>query len=156
MPEPISPYDFDKILSSISGNGIECKQPVVKLANLKAMVVEDNFINQDLVKAMFEKLSIDVRIFDNGQVAIEEYKKNFNYYDIIFMDLRMPIMDGIEATKKIREFEKRNNLSPIPIVALTANISLEEKDRFIEAGANEYLSKPTNQSILVKTINDLI
>ncbi|ASM49415.1 hypothetical protein PESP_a1276 [Pseudoalteromonas espejiana DSM 9414] len=99
------------------------------------LVVEDNKNNQIVVKQLLEQQGCSVEIANNGQEALE--KVQYQTVDLIFMDIQMPILDGISATKKIRE------LSIVtPIIALTANAIHGDKERFIEAGMNDYLAKP--------------
>ncbi|MCF6173979.1 MAG: response regulator, partial [Campylobacteraceae bacterium] len=106
------------------------------------LLVEDNHANQIFMKVLLKKFGVTIDIASNGVEAIEKFKTNS--YDIILMDENMPIMNGIEAAKKIRKIEERENLDHIIIVALTANALNGDKDRFIQAGMDEYLSKPLN------------
>lgn len=101
----------------------------------KILVVEDNDINGELLQEILERYSYTSDLADNGKSAIALLEKN--KYDLIFMDLQMPLLDGFEATIEIR---KRNN--PIPIIALTANIMEPDKKRCFEVGMNDYISKP--------------
>ncbi|WP_054453564.1 MULTISPECIES: response regulator [Pseudoalteromonas] len=106
------------------------------LKSLSILVVEDNTTNQVLVKAFLEKLNHDVTLADNGQVALD--KLNDQQYDLILMDMMMPIMDGITATKIIRNKLGLN----IPIFALTANASNQDKVTCLDAGMDKVLTKP--------------
>ena len=109
--------------------------------NLKVLLVEDNIINQKVAMAHFSNIELEVALAINGQEAVDMYKKN--YYDLIFMDIQMPIMDGYEATKRIREIE--NHLTydkKTVIIAMTANALKGEKEKCIGLGMNDYLSKP--------------
>jgi signal transduction histidine kinase/CheY-like chemotaxis protein/ligand-binding sensor domain-containing protein len=108
---------------------------------LKVLLAEDNPINQKVAKMHLEKLGHSVETANNGKIALEMYTKND--YDLIFMDIQMPIMDGIESTKQIRQFEKDvNHTKPITIIALTANAMKGDKEACMAAGMNEYMSKP--------------
>lgn len=117
----------------------------------KVLVAEDNLANQELIKAILENMQIDFEIVNNGLEAYEYYKKN--QYDLIFMDINMPIMDGIESFNKIREYEISANKEKTPICALTANAIKGDKERFLELGMNEYLSKPINTKELSRVLN---
>ncbi len=119
--------------------------------NAKALVAEDNEINQKLIKRTLEALGLDITIVPNGKLALEERVKN--EYDIIFMDLAMPIMDGIEATHKILEYEKRNNLHHIPIIAVTANALKGDRERFMKEGLDEYITKPIRKETIISVLN---
>jgi len=86
---------------------------------------------------------------------VEMFEKNG--YDLILMDENMPRMNGIEATKKIRELEKRRNVEePIPIIALTANAVSGDRERLLSAGMDEYISKPVNPDTLIRAIATLL
>ena len=108
----------------------------------KILIAEDNFANQELIKYILEDFGLDFTIKENGFEALEEYKKN--NYNLILSDINMPIMDGIEAFKQIRLYEKENNLDTTPIIAITANAVKGDKEKFISIGMDDYLSKPIN------------
>ena len=116
----------------------------------KVLLVEDNEINQLVAKGNFEHFGLSVIIAENGLMAVEEAKNSD--FDIIFMDLQLPVMDGYEATRKIREFNKK-----VPIVALSAAVMVHDKELTLRAGMNEHLSKPLNvnelKRILTKYLN---
>jgi len=106
---------------------------------LHILVVEDSKVNQLLIKKILAKKHWTVETADNGSIALEKLKEN--RYDLILMDIQMPIMDGYEASKIIREKESHSG-THIPIIALTANATEEDKRKSIEAGMDEYLTKP--------------
>lgn len=109
----------------------------------KVLLAEDNLINQKVAAAGLKNLGFDVDIAENGQVAVEKFKANA--YDLILMDIQMPVMDGITATKAIRKIEKEKKLSnPVHIIAITANSLRDDRMKCIEAGMDDYLSKPFN------------
>jgi len=112
----------------------------IKFNNIKALVAEDNLINQKLMKKILDRLGIDVTVVNNGKEALNA--RETGDYDIIFMDIQMPIMNGIEATKKISDFEIKENEKHIPIIALTANALQGDKEKYIDAGMDDYISKP--------------
>ncbi len=101
----------------------------------KILLVEDNEINQAVLFLLFSKRGIHIDIAQNGLEGLNTHRKN--HYDLIFMDMQMPVMDGIDATVEIRAFDK-----DVQIVALTANILPETRDRAIAAGMNDFLQKP--------------
>lgn len=119
----------------------------------KILLAEDNPINQKVAKMHLEKLGHKVETALNGKIAVDMFSKNS--YDIIFMDIQMPEMDGLEATRKIREFEKDVNNKPLIIIALTANAMKGDKEACINAGMNEYMSKPFKPDEL-KRVLDII
>jgi len=111
---------------------------------IRVLMAEDNRINAEFAKEMLEKLKCEVVAIRNGREAVEILRNDRNF-DLIFMDCQMPIMDGFEATKQVREHEKKGKLTQIPIVALTANAMKGDKERCIQAGMDDYLSKPVRQ-----------
>ena len=120
----------------------------------KILVAEDNLANQELIKFYLENLELDFTIKDNGLEALEEYKKN--KYDIILTDINMPIMDGVEAFKQIRLYEKENNIEQTPIIAITANAIKGDKEKFLSLGMDDYLSKPINAKELEKKLDNFL
>ena len=119
----------------------------------RILVAEDVETNQKIVSEMLQLLDFEVDIAENGAVALEKFKAGSHV--LIFMDCQMPVLDGFAATKEIRNFEKINHLPPIPIIALTAGISKEDKDRCLEAGMDDYLTKPFSLSELRNSISGL-
>ena len=116
----------------------------------KILVVEDNIANQMFMKVILKKIGLTFDIASDGIEAIEIFKNN--QYDAILMDENMPNMNGIEATKQILEYEKINNLKHTPIIALTANALKGDRERFLEAGMDEYMTKPINNEKLSEII----
>jgi CheY-like chemotaxis protein len=108
--------------------------------NLHIMVAEDNTINQKLIKNVLNGFGIDVTLANNGEEALNLRMQN--EYDMIFMDIQMPVLGGIEATHKIIEFEEKNRKRHIPIVALTANALSGDREKYMGEGMDNYLSKP--------------
>ena len=122
---------------------------------LKCLLVEDNEFNQMITRSMLKKMGIStVDIAENGQKALELFKKN--YYDFIIMDCQMPIMDGFEATLKIREIERERNLFPTKIIALSAQVSDKIRARCKVTGMDFYLSKPIKPALLKETLVKII
>ncbi len=121
-----------------------------KFADLKALVAEDNPINQNLIKITLENMGINVTLADNGKIAYE--LRCTEIFDVIFMDIQMPIMGGVEATNAILDYEKKHNIPHIPIIALTANALKGDKERFLSEGMDQYISKP----IKVETIESIL
>ncbi len=117
---------------------------------LKILVAEDNMINQKVAMINLRQLGHDVEIAVNGQMAVDMFKKG--KYDIILMDIQMPILDGLEATLAIRKHENENNLTPIRIVAITANAMKEDKDSCFEVGMNDYITKPFRSEDLIRIL----
>ena len=112
----------------------------------RILVAEDVETNQKIATEMLELLDFEVDIAENGAIAVEKFKSGS--YLAIFMDCQMPVMDGFAATEEIRSIEKARHLAPIPVIALTAGIGKEDRQRCEAAGMNDYLSKPFSLSEL--------
>jgi signal transduction histidine kinase/DNA-binding response OmpR family regulator len=110
----------------------------------RILVAEDVETNQKIAQEMISMLGYNVEIASNGKEALDRLKAK--HFDLIFMDCQMPVMDGYEATRKIRETEERNNNERTPIIALTAGFSMEDKDKCTSAGMDFYLTKPFSVS----------
>ncbi|CAA6824963.1 MAG: BarA sensory histidine kinase (= VarS = GacS) [uncultured Sulfurovum sp.] len=115
----------------------------------KVLVAEDNFINQKLIKQVLLRYGVSVELANNGLEAFEKRKKET--YDLIFMDIQMPVMDGVEATHEIINYEVEEKVEHIPIIALTANALNGDRERFISEGLDEYIPKPieTNELLYI-------
>ena len=118
---------------------------------LDVLIADDNMINRKLIKIIMEKLGLTVTLVENGEEAFHQYQEH--KFDIIFMDIEMPIMNGIEATHKIIEFERKNGLSHVPVVALTANVSVGDKDHYMNEGMDDYATKPLDIDMLKSIIS---
>jgi PAS domain S-box-containing protein len=111
----------------------------------QVLLVEDNAINQRVARRFLERLGCEVQVVDDGRQAVEAY--GLNSYRFILMDMQMPVMDGLEATRRIRELEE-GGPKRTPIVALTANAMMGTLERCLEAGMDDYLTKPLDISRL--------
>lgn len=108
---------------------------------LKILLVEDNILNQRIVTLSLKKFDHEVVIANNGVEAINQF--NERNFDVILMDIMMPVMDGLEATVKIREIETQNNIDKrTPIIALTANTMDNDKEKCLSYGMDEFMTKP--------------
>ena len=117
---------------------------------LKVLVAEDDMINQKIIEKMLKSLGHEVHLADNGEVALEHFKEDT--FDIVLMDMQMPVMNGIDSAKAIRAHEQENNLKETPILALTANALEQNKEMCYEAGMNGYYTKP----ITMKSIEEML
>jgi signal transduction histidine kinase/CheY-like chemotaxis protein len=112
----------------------------IAFANIKALVAEDNLTNQTLLKFTLKQWNLDYDLAESGKQALELIRKN--KYDIVLMDIQMPVMDGYEAAKRIR---KEVN-TVIPIIAMTAHVMPTEREKCIKSGMNDYISKPLKEA----------
>lgn len=122
---------------------IQLKRPV------SILLVEDNMLNQKLMYYNLTKMGFDLNMVNNGQEAVETCK-NKNY-EFIMMDLMMPIMDGYQATRAIRDIEKQTGNKSY-IIGLTSNVYDSDKDKCLEAGMDEYMPKPFDIDVFINTL----
>jgi len=122
----------------------------IQFQNVNAMVAEDNAINQKLIQNILSGLGVGVTVVDNGKLALEQ--RQMSEYDIIFMDIQMPIMGGVEATHQIIDYENKNRKHHIPIIALTANALTGDKEKYLKEGMDGYLSKPIELPSLTEVL----
>jgi len=120
----------------------------------KVLVTEDNIINQKLIKRILEEHGITVDLANNGLECFE--KRRNNSYDLLFMDIQMPVMDGIEATHEILDYEEDEEVPHVPIVALTANALKGDRERFLGEGMDEYITKPIETTELLYILNKFL
>ncbi len=135
------PINFTKTLKILT-NKVESSESERKIIfeNLHVLVAEDNSINQKLIQNILNRMDVEVSIANNGKEALELRMKH--EYDIIFMDIEMPVMGGMEATGQILMYERKHNKKHTPIVALTANALSGDRVKYMGAGMDDYLSKP--------------
>ncbi|NPA73954.1 MAG: response regulator, partial [Epsilonproteobacteria bacterium] len=117
---------------------------------IKSLIAEDNVINQKLIEKTLRNLGLSVDIANNGREAVEMFKTND--YDIVFMDISMPVMDGIDATHEILAYEREKNLKHTPVVALTANALPGDREAFLSEGLDEYISKPLKKEDIIRVL----
>jgi len=117
----------------------------------RILVVEDHPVNQKVLSHQLQAMGLDFTLAANGIEAIEKFISN--RYDLVLMDWQMPEMDGLEATRRIRELEAGSGARPTPIIALTANASSGFRETCLAAGANDYLSKPYGESMLAAVLS---
>ena len=113
---------------------------------MRVLVVEDNTVNQTLVKALLAKLGIQAVIVGNGQLALQQMQQAA--WDLVLMDCQMPVMDGFTATREWRAYEASQQTRRLPIIALTANAMEGDREHCLAAGMDDYLSKPIKFELL--------
>lgn len=119
------------------------------------LLVEDIDINREIVMAMLKPTGISIEYAKNGEAALALFKKNSEKYDLIFMDIQMPVMDGYQATQAIRSVDNEK-AKKIPIIAMTANAYKEDVEKAIGSGMNEHISKPINISSVIQVLTKFL
>lgn len=132
------------------------KEPINTLIErpVSILVAEDSDSNQLLISLYFKGTSCELEFAANGEEAVEKHATGF--YDIILMDIQMPVMNGWDATSKIRERERKLNLPPVPIVAITANPSAEDRQLALKAGCTDFYPKPIRKAELLEGVAALV
>ena len=160
LTKPAAPHDIPDMISKIrraQSTGQEIglvtrhslqnerhdRRDKLKLVKTNILLVEDNAVNQMIATAMLNNYGIIVTPAGNGIEALELFQNN--QFDLIFMDCQMPEMDGLEASRRIRDEERRFSRKHTPIIAFTANAMEGDKDKCLAAGMDDYLSKPIQQ-----------
>ena len=116
--------------------------------SIRILLVEDNPASQKLAKLLLSKAGYQVEVADNGREAVEKYQSHPDHFDLIFMDVQMPEMDGLEATRLIRQAD----LKPVPIIAMTANAMEGDRETCLDAGMNDYVAKPIRRDLVYAII----
>lgn len=126
----------------------------INVHRYKILLVEDNPDNRLLIQAYLKKMPYDIVEAENGEIALSLFKKD--NFDLVLMDVQMPVMDGHTATRLIREYEITHSKQQTPIISLTAHAIKEEIDKCFDAGCNMHLSKPVKKALLNEMIKDLL
>ncbi len=127
-------------LQSLHKSPAPAAEPLNRRDQLQILLVEDVEVNQMVVNGMLANMGLSADWAENGQIAVEMVTEGF--YDLILMDIQMPVMDGYEASRQIRAFQEENLLPQTPIIALTAHAMKGDMERCFDAGMNDYLTKP--------------
>lgn len=118
--------------------------------DIKILLVEDNNVNQELAVQMLETLGYSVNAVNNGEQALKELAANT--YHMVLMDCEMPVMNGYEATRLWREVERQQQCRPIPVIALTAHTASGDREKCLDCGMNDFLSKPFDYAVFSEKI----
>jgi len=156
--KPVTLTKLKTILTKTAESAPELSEAAIQTQathfDAKVLVTEDNIINQKLIKRVLEDHGITVELANNGLEAFE--KRRNNDYDLLFMDIQMPVMDGIEATHEIIDYEEDEEVPHVPIVALTANALKGDRERFLAEGMDEYITKPIETAELLYVLNKFL
>ncbi|MGH7229006.1 MAG: response regulator, partial [Nitrospiraceae bacterium] len=117
---------------------------------MKILLVDDSADNRLVIQSYLKNTPYQIDVAENGAISVEKFKAQ--RYDLVFMDMYMPVMDGHAATKAIRRWEKQQSIPPTPIIALTAYPQQEAVAKSRDAGCNAHVTKPIKKSELLKTI----
>jgi len=166
LPKPVQKYKLINLLKHLMGEKdaeneerrkkqILVPQPSIAEEtkhSVHILLVEDNPLNQKLANFMLTKAGYLLDVANNGVEAVEMVSAKPDLFDLIFMDINMPEMDGIEATKQIRN----NGFTNIPIIAMTADALKEDKEKCLNAGMNDYISKPIKRELVFNMVKKWI
>ncbi len=157
VPKPLfAATVMDEFREAFRKRGEMSHHDMVELKGRRILLAEDVDINAEIIMMILSMKEIEVDRAENGKIAVDKFASHESgYYDAILMDMRMPVMDGLEATKAIREMG-RDDAQSIPIIALTANAFDEDVQRSMQAGLNAHLSKPVEPDNLFETLENLI
>ena len=125
----------------------------INLKGKKALIVEDNEINMEIARMLLEDEGLIIEEAHNGKQAVDRVKENV--YDYIFMDVMMPVMDGLQATKEIRQYEVKTQQGRTPIIAMTANAFNDDKKACIDAGMDGHITKPLDIKNIIEVLKQL-
>ena len=149
------PFKIDHLVENNDSQNDSCSQSM-ELSGKRVLLVEDNAINMEIAHAILEEEHLNITEAKNGKEALEIFQNSkLNEYDVIIMDVMMPVMDGLEATKAIRMLE-REDAKRIPIIAMTANAFEEDRKACLDAGMDEHIGKPIDIPLLKRTITKAI
>ena len=127
-----------------------------RISHRRVLLVEDITVNAEIMIMVLSMREIQTDHAENGRIAVEMFEEHEDgYYDAVLMDMRMPEMDGLEATRRIRAMN-RIDAKTIPIIALTANAFDEDVQQSMQAGLNAHLSKPVDPDVLFETLEGLL
>jgi signal transduction histidine kinase/CheY-like chemotaxis protein/HPt (histidine-containing phosphotransfer) domain-containing protein len=116
----------------------------------KVLLVEDHPVNQKVAQKLLERLGLSVDVADNGEIALDKLRQR--PYAMILMDCQMPVLDGYSATRRLREIESEQDLPRTPVIAMTAHAMSGDRERCLQAGMDDYLSKPLDRQLLEQTL----
>ena len=137
-------------------NRAEVHESVFDFRGRRLLLVEDNELNREIAVALLESTNAEIVTAENGQEAVELFDRSEPaYYDLILMDIQMPVMNGLEATRTIRGLN-RVDAGSIPIIAMTANAFAEDVQNSLDAGMNAHISKPMDRNRVCSCIQQFV
>lgn len=157
LTKPVTQADLAETLKLRSSFGASRDERVLgsdRDSPIKVLLAEDHQVNQLLITKILERHAVILEIADNGEEALEKFTTG--QFDVILMDIMMPKLDGLAASRKIRKLEQQLQLQRTPIIALTANVMLEHKQQYQEAGIEGFVSKPIDYRLLIREIDTVL
>ena len=134
----------------------EIVAPTYDFSNLRILSIDDNSVNRMIIKKMLNKYNIETELAIGGQEALDLIQVRGKRYDLILMDIEMPIKDGYQTTKDIREFERSQGLKTCKIVAVSAHSMKESREKALQSGMDDFLSKPVDQGNLIDLLSSTL
>ena len=156
LPKPITASSlFDSVMNALGagsgGNALKldtaADADLLPLAGARVLLADDNPLNQEVGVALLQDVGLRVDVAENGAVVLERLDRNS--YDLVLMDMQMPVMDGLTATEALR---RQKRFDTLPIIAMTANAMASDRDRCLAAGMNDHIAKPIDPDVLVSTL----
>ncbi|MCG8672741.1 MAG: ATP-binding protein [Pseudomonadales bacterium] len=158
LERPVSPHQIVQAINAC----LNPQNPMQELLNealdiqgMRFLVAEDNTVNQMVIKGILKKHGAEIQLANNGQEALEKYRHKHHQFDVVLMDIEMPIMNGYESVKAIRQYEQDECLSPMPIFGLSAHALAEYMEKATAAGMNGFITKPITVKQLITHLHPL-
>ena len=148
--EPLKPAESEELKEAASPGPSDSGKELLYPSGYKILIAEDNLVNQKIIEAFVKKLGHECKVVSNGQEAIEAFKNEM--FDLILMDVQMPVMGGFEATEAIRKMEAEKGIR-VPIIALTAHAMSGDRDKCLAAGMDDYIAKPIQRKHLERLLH---
>lgn len=157
--KPMFMSELRNCLNSVESDAEKTENTVkieAKRRTERILLAEDNELNQEIAVAILSEAGFNVEVAANGQIAVDMLSKSEpGYYQLVLMDVQMPVMNGYEASKAIRELENKE-LASIPIIAMTANAFEEDRQEALKSGMNEHIAKPIDVKKLIETLDHIL
>ncbi len=160
VPKPLFPSALVDAMLETFGEAPDkraknSKRPQVDLTGLNILLVEDVPINQEIIGTLLEDTHVGLDFVENGALAVETFAAHPQKYQLILMDIQMPVMDGFEATRRIRAMDLPE-AKTVPIVAMTANVFREDIEKCLQSGMNDHLAKPIDEHLLFEKLTNYL